>query len=277
MHDTRQAGADHTAGGHQGDHRQRGGDDAGHAQVGVAVQGRNDHETTAHPQQAGQQPRQRTSQCQGPCAGERPTQTPLQWVEHARLDVAVRIVSFAAQLPGGLAPDAQAGVDQHAGEYQHQRCIGHAVRQHQAKGGDRDADQGNEQRRPVAHQALAQTQHGAHGGSQAHGQQADGRRLDHRQAKAKHQQWHRQNTAPGAGQCQHRTNDRAQARAQQLMFDHLPASATSGCGRASHSRPLSMPFQYKGGSTRAFSNQARRVGWRPSSNQRGKLGATLPP
>lgn len=189
----------------------------------------------------------------------------------------MRIVGFATQLPGRLAPDTQAGVGEHTGEHQLQRRIGQTVRQHQPQWRCRHPDQGDEQCRPIAHQAATQTQYRAHGCRQANRQQADRCRLDHRQAKAEHQQGHGKNASAGARQRQHGADDGPQGCAKQLSFDHCPPSATNGCGRASHSRPLSMPCQYSGGRAWALSNQARRLGLRPSSNQLGKLGASLPP
>ena len=48
-------------------------------------------------------------------------------------------------------------------------------------------------------------------------------------------------------------------------------------GRASHSRPFSMPCQYSGGSSFSLRYHAARDGRVPSISQRGKDGATLPP
>jgi hypothetical protein len=55
------------------------------------------------------------------------------------------VIGLAAQLPGRLAPDAQAGVNQHPGEHQGQGCVGQLMGEHQAEGRGDDADQGDEQ------------------------------------------------------------------------------------------------------------------------------------
>ncbi|KKK08083.1 hypothetical protein O162_34325, partial [Pseudomonas putida SJ3] len=116
------------------------------------------------------------------------------------------VIGFTAQVFGRLAPDTQAGVHQHPGKHQLQRCIRQAVRQHQPERRRCYADQCDKQRRPITHQPLTQTQHCANRRCHAYGQQADRCSLDHRQPQAEHQQGHSKNATAGAGQRQHRTD-----------------------------------------------------------------------
>jgi hypothetical protein len=89
-------------------------------------------------------------------------------------------IGFATQFFGRLAPDTQAGINQHPGEYQLQRCIWQAVRQHQPERRCCHTNRRNEQRSPITHQPLAQAQHCANPRSQTNSQQADRGRLDYR-------------------------------------------------------------------------------------------------
>ncbi|MNT49228.1 hypothetical protein D3C72_1860660 [compost metagenome] len=90
------------------------------------------------------------------------------------------VIGFATQFFGRLAPDAQAGINQHAGEYHLQRCIRQAVRQHQPERRCCHTNQRNEQRSPITHQPLAQAQHRTNRCSQTYSQQAHRCRFDHR-------------------------------------------------------------------------------------------------
>ena len=237
--------ADHPDRGNQTDHHQRRGDDAAHLHIGQLLERRDNQKAPSHPQQSGDHASHRAQGSQGRGALGGPGKAPGVLVEHAVLLAPVGMAMIVRPGVQPLTAEHACGHQEHQqAEQDHQDFFRELMREIDAQWRKQRTQQGNQQRRAVTHQAVAQAVDGAHRRRAAHREPGHRRRSGHAPAETEHQCRHREDAATGPGQTQDQPHHHAKQTCQQhktLVFQGQKPGAPGIDARQSKSRSAVLP------------------------------------